>query len=541
MSVASTDGRGARAALTAAGRRTNLSLLARLLRWLESMQRRSIASVSRLGLALLAAVTVQCHRPVSDRLPAPPQAGVFSPMPPPSSVGRALTRASASGRELIARGVVDDLAEGAFERIAARFDERLRARLTASSLGETWEQVQLGAGHYVRQASVRLERRDGYDVFFIRTLFARAELETLVALDAQARITGLAIRPLPSSGTPETPGYVDRSRFTEREIRVPDPSHFCGSGTCGLPGTLSLPKGTGPFPAVVLLHGSGPQDRDETLGELRPFRDIAWGLASSGIGVLRYDKRTHFLRGRLSAAQVEALTVQEEFVQDALGAIQLLRSLPEVNAARLFVVGHSQGGAVLPRLAASDPALCGFVSLAGPLRPLEDIVLEQVRFLSRLDGNEDTREAADLRLLEAQAARVKTLTDAEPVAARDLPLGIPKAYWLDLARNPPIAALAKEKRPFLVLQGERDYQVTLADFALWKSALGASPAARFKSYPALNHLFVAGEGPITPSEYLRAGNVHAEVIDDVAEFIRASCAGQRLSSTARTLERSPQN
>lgn len=428
----------------------------------------------------------------------------------------------ASLDELRARAIVDELGALRFEQVAGRFAPSLRSRLNAPALAETWRAVLDKVGTYRSTGAAHSELRADAKVFYIRTLFERAELETLIALDSSGRITGIAIRPVPPSVAFYAPDYVDQSRFREHEIRVPDPEHFCGTGTCGLPGTLSIPNGAGPFPAVVLLHGSGPQDRDQSLGESRPFRDLAWGLASLGIAALRYEKRTHFLRGRLAPAQIEALTVQQEYVDDAQSAVELLRQRSDIAQGQVFLLGYSQGAAVLPRLAAADAELAGFISLAGPLRPLEDVVLDQVRFLARVDGREDPQESAELRRLEAQVARVKTLTPTAHVPASELPLGLPQAYWLDLAAHPPAAALSDEARPFLVLQGERDYQVTLADFAVWKRLLGRAPRARFKTYPALNHLFVAGDGPILPQEYLRPGHVHAEVVRDIASFVRES-------------------
>lgn len=414
---------------------------------------------------------------------------------------------------------MDALGAGEFAQVAERFDDRLRERLTVTSLEQTWDQVLLGAGPYLRTSSARVERRSDSEVVFLRTHFARTAMETLIAFDPEGEIVGLAIRPVPPRESYDAPPYVDRSRFAERDVRVPDPEHFCGTGTCGLPGTLSVPRGTGPFPAVVLVHGSGPQDRDQTLNESKPFRDLAWGLGTLGIAVLRYEKRTYFLRGRLGAKAVENLTVKQEYIDDALGAIGLLRGVPEVDGSRLFLLGHSQGGAVLPRLARADARLAGFIAMAGPLRPLEDIVLDQLQFIAAADGEVDATEAKELARLADQVARVKTLDTAAAVPAADLPLGIPRAYWLDLARNPPQAALAGEQRPFLVLQGERDYQVTLADFRLWQSVLRASPRARFKTYPALNHLFIAGQGPITSAEYSRPGYVDVDVIKDIAAFV----------------------
>ena len=103
---------------------------------------------------------------------------------------------------------------------------------------------------------------------------------------------------------------------------------------------------------------------------------------------------------------------------------------------------------------------------------------------------------------------------------KDLPLGVPGAYWLSLRDYHPDLVAAKLSLPLLVLQGERDYQVTMADFALWKKNLAAKQNAVLKSYPKLNHLFMEGEGKSKPDEYMKAGHVAREVIDDIATWIK---------------------
>jgi dienelactone hydrolase len=221
----------------------------------------------------------------------------------------------------------------------------------------------------------------------------------------------------------------------------------------------------------------------------------------------------------MSTDELELLTLKEEAINDALGAVKLLRSTLEVDAKRIFVLGHSQGGTALPRIAKAEAAIAGFVSLAGSTRALEDVVLEQVRYLAAVDGTTSKEEASAIRRLEAQVARVKKLNPATKVDASTLPLGIPANYWLDLSAHPPSTEVIAEKRPFLVLQGERDYQVTMADFGIWQRALANNPRARFKTYPRLNHGFVSGEGPSTPADYQAPGNVAEEVVRDVADFV----------------------
>jgi pimeloyl-ACP methyl ester carboxylesterase len=133
---------------------------------------------------------------------------------------------------------------------------------------------------------------------------------------------------------------------------------------------LSLPSGAGPLPAIVLVHGSGQHDRDETIGPNKPFRDLAWGLASRGIAVLRYEKRTRQHQQRV--AQLEnGFTVKEEAIDDAGAAVALLRNRTGIRANRIYVLGHSLGAMLAPRIAAADPAVAGLVLMAGPVRSLE--------------------------------------------------------------------------------------------------------------------------------------------------------------------------
>ena len=176
---------------------------------------------------------------------------------------------------------------------------------------------------------------------------------------------------------------------------------------------------------------------------------------------------------------------------------------------------------VARRLAASEPQVAGLVLLAPPARPLEDVIADQVRYLARLSGPADESGQQLLAKLAVEVERVKTLTAGEQVAAAELPLGIPAAYWLDLAAHPVLPLAAQEHRPVLLLQGGRDYQVTGADFALWQQALGRS-GAELRLYPELDHAFVSGRGLSSPADYNEPGHVDGRVVQDVAQFILAS-------------------
>ncbi|TMJ95166.1 MAG: alpha/beta fold hydrolase [Actinobacteria bacterium] len=295
-----------------------------------------------------------------------------------------------------------------------------------------------------------------------------------------------------------------------------------GSKEWSLPGTLSTPAGQGLVPGVVLVHGSGPLDRDETVGPNRPFRDLAGGLASRGIAVLRYDKRTKVYATRMKS-ELDRLTLNEETVADAVEAVRLVRRSRRVDAARVFVLGHSLGGVALPRIATLEPGIAGFVMLATPSRPLQEAYLEQMAYLAALDGVTTAEERARLETIRHQVERVgvrDSTADSDVDRSGDLPLGLGHAYWNDLARHDAGEASTLLRGPVLVLQGGRDYQVTRADFEGWRRLLADRTDVGFRIYPSLNHLFMDGEGKGTPDEYLVEGHVAAEVIDDIATWMK---------------------
>ena len=399
-----------------------------------------------------------------------------------------------------------------FARVESQFNEKVKAALPAGRLESAWTNVLAQAGPFQRAVGTRTQSAGEFQIATITCEFERARVDAQIVFDAAGKIAGLSFRPAAASASAYTvPPYASPSAYTEGELAV-------GAGEWSLPATLSVPVGDGPFPAVVLVAGSGPNDRDETLGPNKPFKDLATGLASRGIAVLRYDKRTKVYASRVAAAS--PFTVKEEVVDDALEAVKTLRAQPKIDPARVFVIGHSLGGMLVPRIGAADPRLAGLVVMAGPARPIEQAILEQTRSIALADGTISADEQARIDEAAKLVDTIAALTPEDGKSAKNI-FGAPAAYWLDLRGYDAPSAAKAVKAPMLILQGERDYQVTMPELARWKAALGSRRDVTFHTYPALNHLFIAGTGRSVPADYEVPGHVAEEVVRDLAEWIRA--------------------
>ena len=358
-----------------------------------------------------------------------------------------------------AEAMLTALTKGEYETASKHFDDNLRKVMPADKLEKTWKAIVGQVGAFGKKAGARSEKAGKYDVVYLTCKFDKATLDLKVVFDSDKRITGFFLSPAKGKYTFAPPPYAKAGAYREKAVVIGD--------AWKLPGTLTLPRGEGPFPCVVLVHGSGPHDGDETIGPNKPFRDLAWGLASQGVAVLRYEKRTLAHGPRFAA--LKGATMKDEVIDDALAAVALLRKDKDIDAKRIFVAGHSLGGYLAPKIAALDAKIAGVVILAGSTRPLEDLILEQFTYLYSLDDPTLAKHEAALADVKKKVARVKAPNLAEAPAA-DLPLGVPASYWVWMRDYDPAATAAKLSRPVLVLQGERDYQVTMADLAGWKKA-----------------------------------------------------------------------
>jgi len=385
------------------------------------------------------------------------------------------------------------------------FDAVMQGAVSQEKLRAVWSSQVGNFGPLVSWSIVQRTTSQGRDVRIALLKFDHGELQAMVAVNPDTHtVGGFLLKPAPSNAPPAPgPPYINLSRFHSEEISI-------GTAPWTLGATLTVPTDLGPVPAAILVHGSGPQDRDETIGSNKVFKDIAEGLASRGIEVLRYDKRTYVYGGKMG----DSVSVDDEVIVDAEAAIAVLRARPEVDPNRIYVIGHSMGALLAPEIAArSAVPVAGVALLAPPGRPPWDMVMSQMKYL-----NAPADEMADV---QDKVDRLKAGT-----LGKDKLLGAPQSYWKDLGSRDGIALAKKLAKPVLILHGGRDFQVIDEDIDAWRKGLAGTPNVEIATIPNDSHLFIAGEGKPGPAEYQKPGHVDVHVIDKLAMFIGPAPAGK---------------
>lgn len=382
--------------------------------------------------------------------------------------------------------------DGNFEAATAHFSARMKA-LSPAGLKGSWNQLYADLGPLLSwKIFERQSIPKGHDEIRVQLRFKRGATASsnVVVRSQTGEITSVLFK-LPVTPPP----YAKRDTFHSEDVVV---------GAHKLPGTLTIPNGEGKFAAVLLVQGSGPNDRDETVGANHPFADIAEGLSSRRIVVLRYDKRNYANWN----FDPKTATVDAEVIEDGVAAAQLLRSRREVATGRIFIVGHSLGAMLAPEIAKKAGPVAGIVMLAPLGRKLPQLLIEQARLLQ-------SATPAQLAEFQEQAAQLS----AHKMPPTQTFFNSPASYYYDLDARDEVAIARSLNVPILILHGSRDYQVVDQDIQDWQTGLKGDAKVQVETLPGLNHLFVAGSGEPTPADYFAAGHVDASVIGKIARFV----------------------
>lgn len=414
--------------------------------------------------------------------------------------------------------IVEMLHESRFADVCAMFPEEPGGSPPTEYLGRLWAEAVDHNGPISTIGTPSTEPAGmGRTLVKVPVLCKGGGFGVLLSLDEGGLLQGLRLGTLEEAaplGPWTPPDYCDPTTFTESDVLV-------GDGQLAVPGTLSLPKTGNRVPAVVQLPGSGQMDRDSSLTHSRnkPLKDVAWGIASRKIAVLRFDKVTYAHPDKID---FNDFTLAVEYMDHAVSAIRMLRRHPSIDPARIFLLGHSAGGTVAPRIAQIDTELAGLIVLAGATVPLHRALVRQYRYFASLQPGGDVDADPAVQEATRQAALIDSPEFSATAPAGEVPPGAPAAYWLQLRDLDPVATAARLDKPMLILQGGRDYQVTVDDDLIrWRNGLGDRDDVTIRVYDSDNHQFFSGSGPSTPMEYIPTQHVDPAVIADIAHWVLA--------------------
>ncbi|WP_367754146.1 DUF3887 domain-containing protein [Flavobacterium sp. WC2430] len=373
------------------------------------------------------------------------------------------------------------------------FNETIKTKISETLLKETAEKLETQLGQFKSILEVNNEKEN----YFYYSDFEKMKLDIKISFNENSQIIGFF--------------FVPHKEFKKENSLGKDLN--IKSNNIDLKGTILIPENGNLKKLVLFVHGSGPNDRDETIFENKPFKDIAENLYTRGISSYRFDKRT------LSNPESfnDKSTIDNEVTNDIVNIIAYFKNDNQFLDYEIIVLGHSLGAYLLPRIANKSNQIYKIILLAGNARPLDKLIIEQYQYLYKLTPTQELKDA--LQEVKEQTALLNSKDFNLNTTKENLPLNLSANYWKSILDYKPIKEIQKVKIPILILQGERDYQVTMKDFELWKSNLKNNKKASFISYPKLNHLFMSGEKVSDPKEYQIKGKVDEKVITDINSFI----------------------
>ena len=385
------------------------------------------------------------------------------------------------------------LQEKNYAKAYSFFDETVKSQMSESILKDTEQQLNSQLGNFNKIIEINNES----DTYFFYSDFENMKLDIKITFNENSKIIGFFF-------TPHKEFKTQNSLGNDLNIK---------SNNVELKGTLLIPKENKLKKLVIFVHGSGPQDRDETIFENKPFKDIAENLFQKGVASYRFDKRT------LSNPESfnDKITIDDEVTSDIINIVNYFKQEKQYADYEIIVLGHSLGANLLPRIANQSNQISKIILLAGNARPMDKLIIEQYEYLYKQNPTEEMQTATNT--IKEQVAFLNSKDFSVNTPKEKLPLNLPGYYWKSILDYNPLQEVQKVKIPILILQGERDYQVTMKDFNLWKNALKTNKTVSFISYPKLNHLFISGESPSTPKEYSIKGNVDEKVTNDINDFI----------------------
>lgn len=369
------------------------------------------------------------------------------------------------------------------------------------------ERIILSNGEIISKELVSKQKVEENSIFSYKLIYSKKNpLIMRLSYDGENNVIGMFFRAANRKVGYVEPSVYGKSSLRERELSLSTPHG-------NLKSILTLPDNNGNNPVVILVHGSGPNDMDETVGNNKMFYDLTLGLVDSGIGTFRYNKRTRTYGNKFS----DSSTLYSEVIEDVLEAVRLLKQQKGVDTNRIYVLGHSLGGMSAPLIAKYQNDLAGIIMMGSPCRGLWESMPMQYRYLKENTSQPITEEM--IAGAEAASNKIAKGEFSDSTDKREL-YGLSSRYW-EYLRNYDVSTTCKGlDLPILILQGERDYQVNMDDFNCFKEKLSANKNIRLTVISGANHLFVYGKAKSIPAEYEKSGNVDLMAIQEITNWIK---------------------
>lgn len=394
-------------------------------------------------------------------------------------------------------GYLTLLSNGEYDKVKSTYahDAKMDEAVDASFYEQLWGSFVQKYGAYDSMAFVSSSIQSGYNIYKYEVLFETYSLYVNVVFDNDGNIAGINMQ----ENTPiskDNKGSLGGELYTIGEFYP-------------ISGELVTPEGLETMPLVIFVHGSGASNRDEAIGQIKPFYDLAKGLQEEGIATFRYDKRAYVHQ----PTDLSTYTVYDETIDDAIYAYNTFKDDPRFNG-QIYVLGHSLGGHLLPRIGEALPEAKGLIFMAANYSPITTLLPYQVEYLSNVDGNLEESEKVQIEQVGILIEQILALKGDEPGVF----LGAGSAYWYDLNNYKPGELLNTLDHKLLFIQGELDYQVPADELTRWLD-YAKEGNATYHYYPTLSHLMTEGSNPPSNLDYAGEKHVDQKVIQDIASWV----------------------
>ncbi len=401
---------------------------------------------------------------------------------------------------------IDLLNNEEFVEAHSYVDSNLALALSPEKIGDIWLDQVDQYGSFSRVERIMVEDRIDYFLVYMICKFEEQDVEAKISVTREGEIQGAVFHP--AGILPD----VSQDGWIEEEV-------FIDNGEFVLPGVLTFPKEGGPHPGILLMGSGISEDQDGTLGPNRILRDLAWELADNGIATLRYQRR--FTVYPQFTVNSKEYTPEEEYLDDAEAAVQVLLQDARVNTEGVFILGHDFGGTIAPILMERSPEVRGLILMAAPARSMVVSLTDLFDTMMEKEVAADWEKEIFRNSFEKEMELLRQVYGGTLKTNQQSIFGKPVSYW-EYLKDYDAASFteANVHKPIMILQGVRDYESTGSDFDIWKDHL-LDHESVFILYPHLNHLFMPGQGEIRPEEYLIPANVDPLVADDIAWWVRS--------------------